>query len=124
MRNGLHTLPERKFYSLGSVMLIFGSARDKNAPLLNTSMDRSPGSQSAPGLRAVRWRRQAALNTLARRRGRLRYTLSVFSIPAILATGVPGKPGVPSTRGFRVLGWKPDFGLLEWNFGDFGNADA
>jgi hypothetical protein len=24
----------------------------------------------------------------------------------------PGKLGVPSTRGFRVLGWKPGFGLL------------
>jgi len=30
-----------------------------------------------------------------------------FSISAILATGVPGKPG---------------FGLLGWNTGDFGNA--
>src|ERR1051326_1651194 len=24
----------------------------------------------------------------------------------------PSKPGVPSTRGFRVLGWKPGVGLL------------
>src|SRR6478609_1353142 len=50
MRNGLHALPERKFYSLGSVMLIFGSAWDKNAPLLNTSVDRSPGSSERAGV--------------------------------------------------------------------------
>ena len=29
-----------------------------------------------------------------------------------LRAGSPASPGVPSTRGFRVLGWKPDFGLL------------
>jgi len=40
----------------------------------------------------------------------------------ILATGAPGKPGVPDRRAFRLAGWKPVFGLLGWKFGDFGNS--
>jgi len=42
-----------------------------------------------------------------------------MSGPAMSAiTGAPGKPGVLSTRGFRVLGWKSGFGLLGWDYGD------
>src|SRR5581483_11974725 len=30
------------------------------------------------------------------------------------SSGVPGKPGVPARRAFRLVGWKPGFGLLAW----------
>ena len=39
---------------------------------------------------------------------------TMLRIYPCLRTGSPASPGVPSTRGFRVLGWKPDFGLLGW----------